>query len=174
MAGFAVALGLLGCGLCKVPALCRRCLVTKDELTFSVLSLRTAVQCDYRAFSLLLFFLSWKLNSCGLYITRFCKTNSCSLDRGHFCGPLLSGGDCRFEDHRRSGGPGPRASLSEDSVGIPFPFCFSHLSLNRSTWRAEAQANQSEYQGTCLCPHPTSSPALTLNLLEFLTKTKVN
>lgn len=41
-----------------MPTLCSRCLVTKDKLTFSVLSLRTVVQCDYSAFSLLLFFLN--------------------------------------------------------------------------------------------------------------------
>ena len=153
VAWLAVALGLFGCVLCKVPTLCSRCLVTKGKLTFSVLSLRTVVQCDDSAFSLLLFFLSRENRAPVASTSLDSVKQTAGPWRGHFSHPLLSGRDCRFEDHRRSGGPGSRASLPEDSVVIPFPFRFPHLSPNRSTWRAEAQANQSEYHGACLFPH---------------------
>lgn len=112
-------------------------------------------------------------NTYGLNITELVKQIKDFLGGRGFCGPFLLAGDDRSEDRRKDQGP-----LSIRRVRlIPFPLFFPHLSLlNRSAWRTEAQANQSEYQEicpallTCLPSLSSQSPRWS----ESSTETKVN
>lgn len=90
-------------------------------------------------------------STCGLNITEFYKTNSCSLKLGismFLSCQVITG----LKITKRAKAQVLRPlSLSEDLIVIPFLSFLPHLSLlNRSTWRTEAQANLSEYQIICL------------------------